>query len=250
MDGFRHKVSVVKQLVKRPGVRRSEIQKIFSCIENALDILPILCVDGETGQAGFPDNTDNLLISGMFVQTDDIGFSRHGGQDRGIPEIENVLNPLRLVLVDSAFFLSQLNHHAKLFFCKVFLLRFCLHSQQTQHQVRGKSQKGDYRFCQKGDGSYDPAGKSGDLIGFLHGCPFRNQLPENQGKVGEDQGNENDGHSIQGRRRENLNPQNVINPVRQGIRKILGCKGAAQKTGQGNSNLYGREKAGWLFCHG
>lgn len=46
-DLFRHQVSVVKQPVKRPGVRRSEIQKIFACIENALAILVILCADRE-----------------------------------------------------------------------------------------------------------------------------------------------------------------------------------------------------------
>lgn len=81
-------------------------------------------------------------------------------------------------------------------------------------------------------------------FGPLHGQPLGHQLAEDEGDVGEDQGDDHHGHGIQGGGGEGDAEREQ--PLGQPGRKIVRSKGTAQKAGEGNGHLNGSQKTGGL----
>ena len=118
-------------------------------------------------------------------------------------------------------------------------------AEQAQHSIGADGQQPDDRCKDHGNHTNHAAGKGGDLFRILQGDPFGRQFTQNDHEVAENERDQNHADIVQRIQRDER-PASIMQRLRHHGRKAVGCKGAGQKTAQGNTNLNGRKK----FCGG
>ena len=168
-----------------PG--RGHIQQKIPGVQDAQNIIEIAAIDREAGQPGGADDVQDLAGRGVHLNSGDIAYPGHGVADREVAEFKDVLEQFLLLRIDGSVLVTQVDHHADLILGDLFLLVLGLHAEQTEHSIGGQGEKGHHRPGDEGKRGDHPAGETCHLQGLLHGDAFRDQLAEDQSKVGEDQ---------------------------------------------------------------
>ena len=239
---FRDEVGRAQQLPQGLGLGQLGVEQVVPGVQNAHNVIRILVVDGESGNAGVPDGAQDFLRSVPYPDHHHVGAVDHHVLGGGIVKLENVIDELFLVGLDSAPFLAQVHHHADLVLAHVFLIGFRIDVEQTQHPVGGLAQQPDYRAEHRGHRPHYANCGPGYPLGLLHGHPFGYQLTQHQGEVREDDGDQDDHEGTEYANREGCEAYLLIQPLGQGIGEAVGGEGRVQEAGQSDGDLDGGQE--------
>ena len=161
-----------------------------------------------------------------------------------VVKFEDVLNEALLLRVNGPPLTAGIHHLPDFLLADLLLVPFGVHVQQPQNSVDRDGQEPNQGSKKFGNGADETRHSQGQLLRLFHGQPLRHQLAEHQGKVGQNNGDQNHRNGVQGLG-GNAHPQ-THKPLNQKLRKVICSKGAAQKAGQGNGHLNGGQEPGGL----
>ena len=118
---------------------------------------------------------------------------------------------------------------------------------QAEHAVGGDGEQPDHRAHDGGQEGHHPAGEAGHGVALLHGHPLGHQLAEDQGEIGQDQGDQDDGQGVHRIGRGGGEVVLVNEPLGQPAGQVVGAEGRAQEARQGDADLDGGQEAGGLL---
>ena len=248
-ESLRHQVGRTHQLPHSAVPGRGHIQQKIPGVQDAQNIIEIAAIDREAGQPGGADDVQDLAGRGVHLNSGDIAYPGHGVADREVAEFKDVLEQFLLLRIDGSVLVTQVDHHADLILGDLFLLVLGLHAEQTEHSIGGQGEKGHHRPGDEGKRGDHPAGETCHLQGLLHGDAFRDQLAEDQSKVGEDQSDDDHREGIHHGDGEGGKAKILTDPADQILGEAVRRKGGAEETGQRDADLDGGEEAGWLLQH-
>ena len=213
-------------------------------VEDADDIVGVLLVHREPGQAGVLDGLLDLLRRVLRPEHHHIGAVDHYVLGGGVVELKNILDHFFFAGLNGALLLADIHHHADALFRYLIALLVGVDMYQTEHAVGGDGQKPDERAHGHRQRAYHTAGKAGHRLALLHGDALGHQLPEDQGKEGEDHGDEDDRQGVD--RPGGGVGQGVLNGKKAGDAsgKVVRGESRTQKARQGDADLDGGEEAG------
>ena len=241
--------SRAQKLLQRRCVPCAAAQQKVPGVENAHDVVEVLAVHREAGQAGAPDPRQDLRIGVGQAHRLHVGGMGHGVTGNGVAEIEHIFDPLFFLPLDGALFLAQVHHHADLLFGDRFLLGLGLHMQKAQHAVGGSGQKPDDRPHDHRQPVHHPAGEACHRQRLLHGDALGHQLAQNQRKIRQNDGDDDDRQRVQRAGGKRPEAQVLIHPVHQVFGKAVRRESAAQKARQRDADLNGGQKARGRLHH-
>ncbi len=117
-----HKVGRSQQLPQGLGLRLPGVEQIGAGVQDADDVVGVLLVDREPGQAGLPDGADNLLVAVLGPEHDHVGAVNHDLLGGHVVELEDVVNHLLLARLNGPLLLADVHHHADLLLGDLILL--------------------------------------------------------------------------------------------------------------------------------
>ena len=190
--------------------------------------------------AGGEDELGPLL--GGLVGPEQVQFRAVGGEfpHGDVVKRENVGDKFFGLAVKDPFLAAPVDHHLDLFLADLLLVGVGVDAQQTEDQVGGGGEDGHHRGKDLGDGGDEGREGQGQGLRLFHAQALGDQLPEHQGKVGQQEGDEHHGQGVQGGGREGSSggQEQTGEPVGE----IVRGKGAAQKARKGDGDLNGRQK--------
>ena len=241
---FGHKVGGLHRLGQHPLPALVGETEIILGVEDAHHVVRRLPAHRVADVAAGSDGVGPLLHALLHPQDGQVGAvggDLPGGQ---VVKLKDILDELLLLVVDGALLRAHVHHHADLFLAHRLLLGVGVDTQQAQNGVGGHGQKPHDGGKEPGDGGDKPRDTQGQGLRLAHGHPLGHQLAENQGKVGQNQGDDHHRRGVQGGG-GHPHPQ-ADEPAHQAVGKVFRGKGAAQKAGQGDGHLDGGQKAGGL----
>ena len=108
----------------------------------------------------------------------------------------------------------------------------------------GGRQQRDQRRKDFGNGADHAGHTKSQLFRLPHGHPLGHQLTEDEGKVGKNDGDQNDHDGMEGAFRERQ--AKVQQPLHDGVGKVFRGEGGTKEAGQGDGHLNGGEETGGL----
>ena len=87
-----------------------EVKQVVPGGQDTQDIVGVLAVHREAGQAGLPDDLQNLLLLGLHREGGHVGAVDHHVPGGGVVKLKDVFDKLLLVALDGARFLALLHH--------------------------------------------------------------------------------------------------------------------------------------------
>ncbi len=220
------------------------LAEILLGIENANNTVGGVLTDGIAGIAAVTDRLLPDLHAVLHPEQGEVcavGGDVSGGQ---IVKLEHILDELLLLVVDGTLLAADVHHHPDFLLADGIILGIRVNPQQPQYGVGGEGQKPNQGGKELGNPRDEGGHTQSQGLRLSHSNTLGHQLAENQGKVGEDQGDDHHGNRLQGRR-GNRNPH-TDQPRYQNIRKVFSGKRTAQKSGKRDGHLNRRQKAGGL----
>ena len=242
-----HEIGRAQQLPHRAGGGFAGVEQPIAGVQDADDVVGVLLIHRETGQAGGLDGLRDLLRRVVHPQHHHVGAVDHHVPGGHVVKFEDVLDHLLLTGLDGAFLLADVHHHADALLRYLIVLLVGVDMYQTQHGICGDSQQPDERPHDGGQERHHPAGEAGHLLALLHGHPLGYQLAEDQREEGEDNGDQDNGQGVH--RGLGGGGQGILGgePLGQAAGQVVGGEGGAQKARQGDADLDGGEKPGGLL---
>ena len=108
------------------------------------------------------------------------------------------MNELLFFAVNGAFLGTHIHHHADLLLADGLLLGVGVNAKQAEDGIGGSGQEPHNRGKQLGDGGDQAGDSQRQRLCLTHGHPFGNQLTKDQGKVGQNQRDDDHGDGVQG----------------------------------------------------
>ena len=107
---LRNEVGRAQQLLQRFWVGHAEVEQVLPGGENADDVIHVLLIYREAGQAGGADGVQNGLLILIQGQGDHIGAVDHHVLGGHVVKLEDVFDELLLVALDGARLLALFHH--------------------------------------------------------------------------------------------------------------------------------------------
>ena len=183
----------------------------------------------------------HALVHPQQVHIGAVGGDLLGSQ---VVELKHVLDKLFFLVVDAAMLTAGVHHHADVLLAQLLLLLIGVDADEAQHTVGGHTQQRHDGREQLGDHRHQPGDAQGHLLRLLHGDALGHQLAEDQGKIRQDQRDNDDADGVQ--RAVGNGDTQADEPIRQPVGEVLRRESAAQEAGQRNGHLDGGQKAGGL----
>ena len=162
-----------------------------------------------------------------------------------VAEVEHVLDPLLLVLGDGALLAAVLHHQADVLLAGGVILGLGLQAQQLQAAVGGDVEQRHHGGKHGADDLHHAQRHLGPGIGPLHGDALGHHLAEGDGEEADDNGDHHHREYAQHAGRDR--GAQADQEVGQIAGEVLGTKSRAQKAGQRDGHLDGRQKTVGVF---
>ena len=243
---FRHKIGLPQGMGHNVLAAFILQAEIVLGIQDTYHIVRRLVADRVQGVAGGVDGLGPLCIA--VFQEQQIHVRPVGGDLPGcqIIKFKHVLDESLFLLVDGALLSPGFHQHTDLLLAGLFFLLVGVNAQQPQHPVGGYGKEPYHGLKQFGDAAQQPGDGQSHGFGLFHGDALGHQFPEDQGKIRQDQCDQNNGQGFQCPPGNACDPQ-TDEPVCQRAGKTVCGKGAAQKARQGDGDLNGGKEAGRLL---
>ena len=241
--GLGHEIRGAQQLTHGLGRFRLRVEQILARGENADDIVRVLLVDREAGQAGRADRCEDLLARVLDPQHHHVGAVDHHVLGGRVVEFKDVVNELFLIRLDRAALLAEVHHHADLILAHVLLIGLGVDVQQAQYAVRGLGEQPDDRAEHRRHARHRTDREAGDRFGLFHGDALGHQLAEHKAEVREHDGDEH--HHDRVERRGGNGREALVHrqPMHERIGKAVRREGRGQEAGECDGDLNGGKKA-------
>ncbi len=197
--------------------------------------------DGNARMAELYGKFHDILHGRSVLHRVDFGTVRHDLTDGAVAEVEDVGDHVLGIFVEDTFFLTCVDHHEDFFLGDGLLRVAGVNAEQTQNAVRRGGQQRNDGAEDCGDAREYSGKAERNFFGALHGNLFRDQLTENERKIGENQCDQERRDSFycrSGKRQESEQPGQPAGKALRGGR-------GRQKSGQRHTDLNrGKEPAG------
>ena len=122
-----------------------------------------------------------------------VGADFPGGQ---IVKFKYVLDKFLLLPVDGPVLTSRVHHQPDLLLAHLIVRLVGVDAYEPEYRVGGEGQEPHDGGKQGGDKTDQSGNPQSQLLRLLHGDPLGHQLSENQGEVGEDEGDQHHGDGV------------------------------------------------------
>ena len=186
-------------------------------------------------------------MGGVHPDKAHVGAVDHDVLGGDVVELEDVLDHVPLAGLDGALFLADIHHVADLLLGDFLFLILGADVHQAQNAVGGLGEQPDDGLADLGHAADKAADHARDLLGLLHRHALGHEFAEHQRKIGNNHGDDDDRQRVDGRSGDGGDAHRVDEIIGDAIGEVVRAEGRAEKTGQGDGDLYGRKERGRRF---